>query len=237
MSSLVPYNEVKDMGVAIAKSNLFGIKDPAQAVALMLVAQAEGLHPATAARDYHIVQGKPTLKADAILARHIQSGGKAEWHEYNDKSVIVTFSHPNGGSVKIDWTIERAQKVGLTGNPTWKKYPRNMLRARCISEGVRTVNPGVCCGVYTPEEVEDFDSKPNLKPEVKKAPIETPVEIVEEISKEKLEEKIKNAKAYQHLVNTYKKYKKEYDKYPELIKLMGEKKESFNKQKEGNNAE
>ena len=36
-----------------------------------------------------------------------------------------------------------------------------MLRARCISEGIRSVYPGCVVGVYTPEEVEDF--KPTVK--------------------------------------------------------------------------
>jgi hypothetical protein len=31
-----------------------------------------------------------------------------------------------------------------------------MLRARCISEGIRAVYPGCVVGVYTPEEVQDF---------------------------------------------------------------------------------
>ena len=31
-----------------------------------------------------------------------------------------------------------------------------MLRARCISEGIRTVFPACVAGVYTPEEVADF---------------------------------------------------------------------------------
>lgn len=35
-----------------------------------------------------------------------------------------------------------------------------MLRARCISEGIRTVWPGVSVGVYTPEEIQDFETKP-----------------------------------------------------------------------------
>ena len=43
-NALIPYNDVEKMGSAIAKSNLFGVKTPEQAVALMLIAQAEGLH-------------------------------------------------------------------------------------------------------------------------------------------------------------------------------------------------
>ena len=69
MNALVPYNDIERMGSAIAKSGLFGIKTPEQAIALMLIAQAEGMHPAIAARDYHVISNRPTLKADAMLAR------------------------------------------------------------------------------------------------------------------------------------------------------------------------
>jgi len=155
-TALVPVQDLERMAAAVAKSGLFGIKTPDQAMALMLVAQAEGLHPATAARDYHIIQGRPTLKADAMLARYLQSGGKVEWHEHTDTKVSATFTHPQGGSLKIDWDMARAKQAGLT-NPNWAKYPRQMLRARVISEGVRATNPGVAVGVYTPEEVQDFE--------------------------------------------------------------------------------
>ena len=46
MSTLVPYQDIEKMGERIAASGLFGIKTVEQAVALMLVAQAEGAHPA-----------------------------------------------------------------------------------------------------------------------------------------------------------------------------------------------
>ena len=81
-NALIPYNDVEKMGSAIAKSNLFGVKTPEQAVALMLIAQAEGLHPAIAARDYNIIQGRPALKTDAMLARFQQAGGKVQWEVY-----------------------------------------------------------------------------------------------------------------------------------------------------------
>ena len=56
--------DMERMASAIVKSNLFGIKTVDQGLTLMLIAQAEGLHPAAAARDYHIIQGRPALKAD-----------------------------------------------------------------------------------------------------------------------------------------------------------------------------
>ena len=155
-NALVPVSDLEKMAQAVAASKLFGITTPDQAMALMLVAQAEGLHPATAARDYHIIQGRPTLKADAMLARYLASGGKVEWHEHTDTRVEATFTHPQGGSLKIHWDMNRAKQAELK-SPMWTKYPRQMLRARVISEGVRATNPAVAVGVYTPEEAEDFE--------------------------------------------------------------------------------
>jgi len=153
---LIPFDQTKLMAQAIAESKLFGIQTPAQALALGLLCQAEGRHPAEAARDYHIINGKPSLKSEAMLARFQQAGGKVEWHEYGHEAVSGTFSHPQGGSLKVSWTIQDATRAGLTGNPTWKKFPRQMLKARCISEAVRGIFPGVLSGLYAPEEVQEF---------------------------------------------------------------------------------
>jgi len=158
VSNIVPFQEMQGMAESIAKSGLFGMKDTNQVLALMAVAQAEGLHPATAARDYHVIQGRPALKADAMLARFQQAGGKVDWKVYTDKEVTGLFSHPNGGSLELTWTIKQANDIGLVKPGSgWQKYPRAMLRSRCISEGIRTVYPGCVVGTYTPEEVEEFE--------------------------------------------------------------------------------
>lgn len=159
-TAVVPYSEMERMAVTVAKSNLFGVKDKDQALALMALCQAEGIHPMTAVRDYHIISGRPSLKAETMLARFMQGGGRVEWHTLTDDKAEATFSHPMGGSVRLDWTIARAKQAGLLSNQTWQKYPRPMLRSRLISEGVRTVAPGIVQGVYTPDELEN--SAPEL---------------------------------------------------------------------------
>jgi len=155
-TALVPVADIEKMAVAIAKSKMFGMKTADEAFALMLIAQAEGMHPAIAARDYHVIQGRPTLKADAMLARFQNAGGKVQWDVYTDAEVTGTFSHPSGGSLKLTWTFAQAKSIGLTGKDNWKNYPRAMLRARCISEGIRTVYPGCVVGTYTAEELEEI---------------------------------------------------------------------------------
>src|SRR5205807_2008750 len=110
--ALVPYVDIQNMAKAIATSGLFGIRTPEQALALMLIAQAEGLHPAVAARDYDIIQGRPAKKSEAMLRAFLLNGGSVQWHELSDQKAEATFSHPQGGTLKLDWTIARAKQAG-----------------------------------------------------------------------------------------------------------------------------
>lgn len=156
MSNIVPFSEIENMGLVAAKSKLFGFKTPEEAMSIMLLCQAENLHPAVAMRDYHVIQGRPALKADAMLARFQAAGGKVDWKVYTDEQVTGLFSHPSGGSLEVTWTIHQAKSIGIANKDNWRNYPRAMLRARVLSEGIRAVYPGVVVGVYTPEEVQDF---------------------------------------------------------------------------------
>lgn len=166
MSALVPMDQMQAMAKSLVDGKLFGFKNVQEAVSIMLIAQAEGRSPALAIRDYHIIQGKPALKADAMLARFQQEGGIVNWLEYTDTKVTGEFSHPKSSPhpVSITWTIEMAKRIGIANKDTWKNYPRAMMRARCISEGVRTVYPGIAVGIYTIEEVQDFAPERNITP-------------------------------------------------------------------------
>jgi len=148
--------DIQKMAKVAADSKMFGFKNEAEAMAIMLLCQAEDMHPAIAMRDYHVIQGRPALKSDAMLARFQTSGGKVNWTSYTDEVVTGVFSHPQGGDVSITWNMEMAHRLGFTKKENWRNYPRAMMRARCISEGIRTVFPACVAGVYTPEEVQDF---------------------------------------------------------------------------------
>lgn len=158
------FDEIQRMAEAIAKSRLFGVNSVEQVVALMLMAEAEGRHVASAMQDYSVIQGKPSLKAEAMLARFQQAGGKVKWTELSDTRVAAIFSHSQCEPVEIDWDMQRARTAGLGGKDMWKKFPRQMLRARVISEGVRTAYPGALGGMYAAEEVIDFEPAPALSP-------------------------------------------------------------------------
>ena len=156
MNAVVTFNEMESMAAHIVRSKLFGAKDESQAISLMLLAQAEGMHPMAAIQDFDIVQGRPARKTHSILARFQSAGGSVIWEEVNGLRACGVFSHKQGGSLRVQWTFEQAKRVGLTGKDNWKNYPQAMLRARCIAEGIRAVFPGAIGGMLSVEEAQDI---------------------------------------------------------------------------------
>lgn len=161
-TAMIPLSDVQKMASTAAESGLLGISDPKKIYTLMLLCQADGLHPIAAMRKYHVIEGKPAMRADAMLADFMAGGGKVEWHVRTNAEASATFHAPGLVSpLKVTWTMAEAKaqgivtgKAGLKAN--WSRHPRQMLAARVVSEGIRAAMPGVVAGIYTPEEVSDF---------------------------------------------------------------------------------
>lgn len=161
-----PLAEIEKLAEAVAKSGMFGIRTREQALVLMAISQAEGRHPALAARDYHIIEGKPAKTAEAMQRDFLSAGGRIEWHQLDDNAADATFSHPSGGSLRIIWDQARVKQAGLAGRAMHQKYPRQMLRSRCVSEGIKSIYPAATSGMYVPEEVAEFTPRePPPEPE------------------------------------------------------------------------
>lgn len=161
---MVPMSELQTMAEALAGSGLFGVKTPQQALAIMLVAQAQGIPAAQACVDFDIIQGKPAMTARAMLARFQQAGGIIKWIDYKDDVCEAAFSHPQcPDPIVIRWTMADAQRAGLTNKDNWRRYPRQMLSSRVMSEGVDRCYPAASGGFYPPEVVRDFSEK-NITP-------------------------------------------------------------------------
>ncbi len=170
-NSLVPVNpvnsamslrDIMELAKHVVDSKMYGWNNAAQVIVMMNLCVAKGLHPIEAVERYHCLNGKPSMKADSMLAEFQSKGGIVKWVEYEQDAVTGVFSHPQSPEpLSVRWTIRMAQEAGLLNKPgPWKQFPRAMLRARVISEAIRTVLPGVCIGIYTPEEVGDFTSVP-----------------------------------------------------------------------------
>jgi hypothetical protein len=167
----MPLRDMQTLAVAIAESRLFGIKTPDQALVLMAIAQAEGRHPVEAARDYDIINNRPAKKAEAMLRDFIQAGGTVKWHSLTDQLADATFCHPQTGEVRIDWDMKRAE-AAFGKKDMYAKFPRQMLRSRVVSEGVRTLWPLATSGMYEPGEAADIPAKdehngPTIEPDTR----------------------------------------------------------------------
>ena len=158
-NDLIPFQDQQRMADSIVKSKFYGFTDINQVMAVMIVAQAENKHPGTVVQEYDIIQGRPALKSQAILARFQTAGGRVEYVTYTDEEVKMTFTHQAGGSLTLSWTIKQAREIGLATKDNWKKYPRAMLKARVVAEGVRAIYPACILGHYAVEEAQDFEPR------------------------------------------------------------------------------
>lgn len=158
-----PIQAMQVMGEMIAGSGMFGCTKTEQGMVLAMQCLAEGKAPLELAKTYHIIEGKLTMRADAMLGRYLASGGKVKWTERSDKRVAATWTC-DGNDVEIAVTIDEMTKNGVAvGNngklkTNWQRFPRQMLTARNISEAIRLLMPQIVAGIYTPEEVSDFSN-------------------------------------------------------------------------------
>lgn len=152
---------VQALGGAIATSGMFGCDKPEQGVIIALQCIAENKAPLEMAKNYHLVKGKLTKRADSMLADFKRSGGKIKWGDLkNRESQSGTFTDPDGNVYDVSYSIDDAKAAGVYNNKAdspWQKTPAAMMRARLVSETLRAIAPEIVTGVYTPEEAAQFD--------------------------------------------------------------------------------
>lgn len=194
MSDLTVYRNVADpltfvsqLGTELAKSGMFGCESESQGRVLALACMAENRSPIEVMRKYHIIGNRLSMRADAMLADFRQIyGGKHKVltrtaHEASieltlgDQVLVETLTwddaqkekwpYGKGGKVKDNWATPRGR--------------RQMLWARVVSEGVRTLCPEISAGSYTPEEVTDLADT---------STVETPTKSAAELIREQAEQ-------------------------------------------------
>lgn len=90
-TQLSSWEDMERMAKNVADSKMFGISNAAQAMCLFSICQAEGLNPIMALRRYHLIEGRPSMRADAMLAEFIKAGGGVLWHVRTDDLVAATW--------------------------------------------------------------------------------------------------------------------------------------------------
>ena len=132
----------------------------AQVATKILAGRELGFGPFAAVQGIHIISGKPAVGAN-LMASAVKGSGRYDYRVKkmaDDEVVLEFFAVANGKRESLgesSFTLKDAQAAAVTNNPTWKKFPRNMLFARAMSNGVRWYCPDVFSGnaVYVPEEL------------------------------------------------------------------------------------
>ena len=107
-----------------------------------------------------VLQGKPSLGADA-MSGIVRASGKcrymvvSDWSDTTCTMIFARTDEPDEIKHTFTFTFEMATKQGLTNNRNWKQMPRQMLRARVLTMGLRAVFPDAVSGIYSPDELAD----------------------------------------------------------------------------------
>lgn len=174
-----PIEAAHQLGEAFAASGLFGCSRPQQGTVLAMQCLATGMSPFELTQTYHIIDGKLSMKADAMLGRFLSAGGKAIWGTRTAEKVSARFIYRDN-DLEMSVTMQEliASGVALSKGDqlkdNYRRHPRQMLTARLISEAVRLLAPEIVAGVHTPEEIGDFAQEstppPKAEPEPKPKP-------------------------------------------------------------------
>jgi 5'-3' exonuclease len=142
----------------VVGSRMFSAYGTPEAAMLVIMAGREfGLGAMAALRSFHVVEGKPTMSAQAMMARCLEHPSCKLFRVVrskcsNELATVEVQRHGWPEPETYTWGIEDAKRAGLASRPNWSKYPREMLINRCIAEASRFVWPEVMAGVYSPEE-------------------------------------------------------------------------------------
>lgn len=155
------FEDVERAARAMSASGFFpDSKQAAQAVVKILAGREMGFGAFASMTGVAIIQGKPVVGAN-LTAAAIKQTGKYNYRvtSHTDQECAISFYE---GGISTEhcvgvsrFTMEDAKAAGLTNKDNWKKYPRNMLFARAISNGQKWYAPDVYNGVtvYTPDEM------------------------------------------------------------------------------------
>lgn len=170
LANIIPINGMEDisrLGVAVAKSGWFGSIGQSTGEMIAMTMLQERISPVTFKKKYHIMgDGSLSVASRAIVSAFKRLGGKMKLHEVGKDKCDITFIY-DGNELRYAVTLQEFIDNGVavsskTGalKDNWAKFSGDMLYARCCSFAIRKVCPEADDGLYTSEEVADFDDAP-----------------------------------------------------------------------------
>lgn len=165
VAALVPQTleEAFRLSGALAASGLAprGIDKPEQIMVAIMAGAELGLAPFQAVQSFAVVNGRPTLWGDGLVAVVRARGVRIkEWTEgEGDRRVAYcTVTRPDTGEeITRSFSVDDAKKAGLWGKQgPWQQYPQRMLPMRARAWALRDGCADMLRGIQIREEVEDY---------------------------------------------------------------------------------
>jgi len=152
------------LGGTLAKSGYFSdANQAAQAVVKILAGREIGFGPIASMTGINIIKGRVTLGAN-LMAAAVKANPRYNYRviSLNDDGCEIAFFEGQQEAGRSIFTKQDAQRAGTQN---MGKFPRNMLFARAMSNGVKWFCPDVMNGqtVYTPDELgAEVDEEGNM---------------------------------------------------------------------------
>lgn len=120
-----------------------------------------GLPPLQAMQNLAVINGRPALWGDAVMALVRGSGLLEDFREeVTDQGATCTVKRRGEQPVSRHFSVEDAKKAGLWGKQgPWQQYPKRMLQMRARSWAIRDVFTDVLKGINIKEVLEDDEVK------------------------------------------------------------------------------
>lgn len=160
------YHELEAYGRMFAASGFYkGIRKASQAMAKLEYGRELGVGRAAAMSDIHLVDGKPVLSG-TLLAALVRRSERYDYRivVHTDERCEIEFLRLRNDEWVTEGTsafdAKDMQKGGLAGKDNWKKFPRNMMFARAMSNGVKWFAPDIFAGMSVYSEGDDMEAPP-----------------------------------------------------------------------------
>jgi len=123
-----------------------------------------GLQPMQAMQSIAVINGRPSLWGDAMLAL-VKAHPAFEWikEECDGSVAICTIKRRGEPEVVQSFSMEEAKRAGLTGKAgPWTQYPKRMLQMRARGFALRDAFPDALRGVVSAEEARDTPAERDM---------------------------------------------------------------------------
>ena len=134
----------------------------------MSMGQQIGLNPFQSVQNISVINGRPSLWGDGLVAvcqSHPDYEGIEENFNKDDWEATCTVKRKGKPPVTETFSKEDAQIAGLWGKTgPWKQYSRKMLRNRARTWALRTQFADALMGLITTEEAQETESFKDMGP-------------------------------------------------------------------------